>query len=587
MSYETFSISIQDDLHLPENEWPKLDENTLIESAVVEAIRNIQISREMAITTALGAISTACQGLFQIQMPTGNIVNPNLMLLTIAESGERKTSTEKVFFNSLKKRQKELYEEQASDTSTQHQHEIWKEKTKALKTELRKRMREDKPTDDIENKLEKQLKEEPSTATYDKFLYSDTTPQALVLGMSQSSRNACLLSSEANGIFNGQAFRDLHLLNSLWDGDDIAVDRTSQPSFYLTDARLTMSLMVQMQSLQRFLTKRGEEARGLGFLARFLVTKAPQMKGSRDLTKAQNDTTHSDAFNKRTAKLLTASLEQKNSKEKVVLTFSSTAQDEWFVYAQAIEEAQKEDAVYEYYSDHASKLMDNITRVAGLIHFFEPETEQGIIESHTLKFAYQLCMRYSKHFLHYIADDPEVIKNANKLITNLYAMDQPHRAIDNKSSYTHAMLSPKPCEIQDANGNRYRKGCYIEFTASDLINYGTVRNKSQFNRVMILLQKMDYIQRDPNKRAASYKFSDIPFSLLYSPSGDSFERIKLKNGNEYSIRTLPMFEDYELLENHQTGSKVDTNSAARAAVGYAAQSSNKSVYIRCPKEQGL
>jgi putative DNA primase/helicase len=70
-------------------------------------------------------------------------------------------------------------------------------------------------------------------------------------------------SAEAGAVFGAHGMgyetimRNLALLNMLWDGGGIAIDRRSKPSFRLRDRRLTFGLMVQPEVLRGFLERAG------------------------------------------------------------------------------------------------------------------------------------------------------------------------------------------------------------------------------------------------------------------------------------------------------------------------------------------
>lgn len=86
-----------------------------------------------------------------------------------------------------------------------------------------------------------------------------------------------MLSAEAGAVFGAHGMgqdtilRNLALLNVLWDGGEMAIDRRSKPSFLLRGRRLTFGLMVQPEALRGFLERAGTLPRGTGFIARFLI----------------------------------------------------------------------------------------------------------------------------------------------------------------------------------------------------------------------------------------------------------------------------------------------------------------------------
>lgn len=66
-------------------------------AAAVNEAENVQAPRALIFSGALTAISLVCQGLIDVRKPTGQCVPTSLMLLTIAGSGERKSTAENVF----------------------------------------------------------------------------------------------------------------------------------------------------------------------------------------------------------------------------------------------------------------------------------------------------------------------------------------------------------------------------------------------------------------------------------------------------------------------------------------------------------
>lgn len=520
--------------------WPEYKEDSLLESAVVEATSALQVSREMALTSALGAMSVACQGLVDVKQPTGNKVNTSLMLLTIAESGERKTTTENHFFESLREFQKTQIGVHKKDQQQYiNKFEVWKHKKSALVSLLKKAVKNGEDSSKVEASLESLAGEEPKERRIHKFIYEDATPQALIQMMNKKSKNACLLSSEANSIFNGRVFGELHMINSLWDGGEVIVDRVSTGSFHLWDARLTLALMTQESVIEEFMSKRGEKARGMGFLARFLTVKPAQMAGNRDKDKLW-ELKELEQFNNKVRVLMSESWSREQSgEERSVVEFSSSAGKLWIQYSQDIEREMQQYRVYDQYKDHASKLMDNISRVAGVVHYFE--NKEGKIDRATLKFAYDICLKYSKHLMCHLAGEPEIIKNANSLVRYLIK-----KAKEDKREIHTKMHKER----------QYRNGYVVRFSISDIQQKGPNalrKGRDDYQpllAVMDLLMKMGHIREGIIGRGREYMFFEVVPSEETSEIGRSCKSIsdlwipKLRNGYEYTIFSLPMFDDY-------------------------------------------
>ena len=118
------------------------------------------------------------------------------------------------------------------------------------------------------------------------------------------------MSAEAGAVFGAHGMgyetimRNLALLNVLWDGGEIAIDRRSKPSFRLRDRRLTFGLMVQPEALRGFLARAGTLPRGSGFIARFLIAWPASTQGTRSYRVAPESMPAVDRFGLRIRELL-------------------------------------------------------------------------------------------------------------------------------------------------------------------------------------------------------------------------------------------------------------------------------------------
>lgn len=115
-----------------------------------------------------------------------------------------------------------------------------------------------------------------------RLLYADATPAAFLAGLHNNSRSAGLSEDEAARMFIGRLVDDLGLLNKIWNGSDITFDRKYE-SFRIRAPRCTISWMVQPVVFKRFMERKGEDARGIGFLARCLVCYPLSTQGTRFL----------------------------------------------------------------------------------------------------------------------------------------------------------------------------------------------------------------------------------------------------------------------------------------------------------------
>lgn len=73
-----------------------------LRDAVLEVHANVKAPIEIAVASALGALSLACQDQFDVRRPNGLVSPCSLSLITMADSGDRKTSCDKLFMRSIK-----------------------------------------------------------------------------------------------------------------------------------------------------------------------------------------------------------------------------------------------------------------------------------------------------------------------------------------------------------------------------------------------------------------------------------------------------------------------------------------------------
>ncbi|WP_345889574.1 DUF3987 domain-containing protein, partial [Nitrosomonas sp. GH22] len=89
-------------------------------------------------------------------------------------------------------------------------------------------------------------------------MYADATPEALAYGLAKRWPSSGVVSAEAGIVFGSHGMgkdsvmRNLAMLNQLWDGASLAIDRRTSESFTVHGARLTVALQVQEPTLREF-----------------------------------------------------------------------------------------------------------------------------------------------------------------------------------------------------------------------------------------------------------------------------------------------------------------------------------------------
>lgn len=400
-------------LPVPGRAFPRSMALPVILGAIDEAERNIKAPRALVFSSALTAIATAAQGSIDVCKPNGQVVPASLMLLTVANSGERKSTAENVFMRGVRSFQDEMdviYQTELSDWSARQS--IWEVRRKAIlkKTLL---LDQEEGGDACKQLMEHQARAPVKPRRF-KLLYEDATSEALFLGLHQNIPVAGLISSEGGGVLTGKAFNDLSKQNALWSGDVITVDRVSAES-YEVRGRLTVSLMVQESSFFSYMEKHGEKSRGSGLWARFLVCSPESTQGTRFIAEGGAPWDCCESFSERIGEILKNSVEflSDSTRPKLLVRFSQAAVHRWLSIFNGVESEIRPGGRYFGIGDHASKLADNIARVAALFHFFEKRS--GDIAVETLEAAIDVCFWYSDEFLRMFSSPPQEEIDAKKL----------------------------------------------------------------------------------------------------------------------------------------------------------------------------
>lgn len=351
-----------------------------IRAAVEEVAGFVKAPVPMVASSALAALSLAIQAhtdakrAEKLQGPVG------LFLLTIADSGERKSTCDGFFTKPIRDYE-EAQAEAAKPTLKHHKAEVegWEAKRSGVKDKIRQLAKDNKPTTGMESALHDLEHDKPEPPRIPRLLYADATPEALAYGLAKQWPSAGVVSAEAGIVFGSHGMgkdsvmRNLALLNQLWDGTSLTIDRRTSESFTVRGARLTIALQIQEATLQSFFDKTGALARGTGFLARFLVAWPESTQGFRPFTDPPANWPHLAAFHRRIAAILDqpVPIDEDGALTPALLTLAQDAKTAWVKYHDAIESELAGGGELYDVRDVASKSADNAIRLAVLFQMFE------------------------------------------------------------------------------------------------------------------------------------------------------------------------------------------------------------------------
>lgn len=363
----------------PLNVLPKI-----IQDSVWEAHEIVKAPIGLVATSALSAISQACQSLLRVKRFNGLTSPVHVYTLTIAESGERKTTTDRLFTAAFAEFERALtLSLQPAFTKFESDLSAWKAAKIGLTSAISKNVKEGLPITGLKVCLDELMSKMPVATPRPKQTYRDVTNEALLVGLETWS-SAAIRSDEAGTLFSGRTFNHLAIFNALWDGGTVSVDRKNAPPVWVHDASLTVNLMVQPKTYKKFLSGKGELARDNGFSARTLFCYPTTTQGMRpEQSVSPPQTPCLDDFNHRLRQILDSTIDADGRliTEKLALEFSYQAKHECMAYSNWVEGQIAVNGYYSDVKDAASKIGENMARVAALFHYFSGQTGEISLET--------------------------------------------------------------------------------------------------------------------------------------------------------------------------------------------------------------
>lgn len=401
-----------------------------IRAAIEEVAGFVKAPVPLVASAALGALSLAIQAHIDVKRAEKLDGPVSLFLLTIADSGERKSTCDAFFTKAIRQYQEEQAEAQKPDLDRYKvATDAWNARRDGLLAAIKDAVRKGEKIEELQTDLETLQSEKPKPPIVQRFLLGDETPESLAWSLGRQWPSAGVVSSEAGLIFGAHGMgkdsvmRNLTLLNVLWDGGTHSVGRRTSESFIVKGARLTIALQVQEPTLKEFFVRSGTLARGTGFLARFLVAWPESTQGFRPFTEPPETWPDMSRFNTRIAEILKqkVSMDKNGVLTPSMISMDADAKSAWIDFHDAIErELVSRGELYDV-RDVASKSADNVARLAALFHVFNCKNSNSStsISSESIEAAGRIVawhLNESRRFFGELATPIELV-NATRLDT--------------------------------------------------------------------------------------------------------------------------------------------------------------------------
>ena len=376
----------------------------VLKNAVIGVRQITKAPIALVAASALGSAATASQGIANVQRPTLPKPIPlSLNLLTIAESGERKSVADSYFFEPIyafDKAQRNQYDESLKSHSIEAM--LWKSKVKGLEQRINKTIRAGSDASVPEQELRELHCLEPRIPICMRIVNSDITPAALAAELANNPCTATLHSNEAADLIRGPAMGNLAFLNRAWDGQTIEIVRKdARQNLWVQDARLTTVLAVQPDTFKILCEAKDSHARHSGYLARALIAYPTSTAGQREVD-IFDDAFHMpnsiQCYQDKIQFLLNRAVERHtNGQARSVMSFSPQAKAVWVHFFNQVEVTLTPNGGYYYLiKDFAAKAAEHAARIAAIFELFNSVSD--VISEDSVQRAIQVVTWYLLQF---------------------------------------------------------------------------------------------------------------------------------------------------------------------------------------------
>lgn len=340
----------------------------------VEAVQSMtQAPVAIPAQSALAIASLVVQGFANIEALGGE--SPlSLYCLTIARSGERKSSCDAKLMASLRTYEREQAAELGADTQNwQNKHALWRGERESILTEAKKSKGEKRTAAQADLSA---LGSEPTAPPAPDRTVTEPTFEGLTRKYTEGMPSLGIFSDEGGQFLGGYAMsadnrqKTLTALNDLWQGNPIRRTRQGDGSLTLYERRLAIHLMAQPGVARPFITD--GTAIDTGFLARFLICEPPSTIGLRTY-KAIPYPAALSSYDARLSAILTTPLPMDPETRELnarVLPLAPDARDLLINFANATEQKQGHGQPYADIIGTASKAAEQAARIAGVLTLF-------------------------------------------------------------------------------------------------------------------------------------------------------------------------------------------------------------------------
>jgi hypothetical protein len=338
--------------------------------AAVEAVQGMTLAPvAIPAQSALAVASLAVMAHADVQT-LGGIRPVALYALTIAQSGQRKSSCDAPLMAALRTYEREQAEAQrGAAESWRNAHALWKVARESILNDAKKPGKRTGARCDLE-----QLGTEPAAPPSSGRTVTTPTYQGLTRQFKEGQPALGIFSDEGGQFLGGYAMNSenrqstLAALNDAWQGQPITRTLQGEGSFTLYGRRLAVHLMVQPGVARAFMSD--PMAADTGFLPRFLICEPPSTIGTRLHALTRQDDGALANFSGRLREVLNTPFPMDVETRELQPRVLALGRDAWALlvaFSDLIETAQRPGGDLCHVTGYASKAAEQAARIAGVL----------------------------------------------------------------------------------------------------------------------------------------------------------------------------------------------------------------------------
>ena len=426
--------------------------------------QHYQVDLALALSMLLGAASTALHYLIDVISPLGQRGPASLAVIVFVDTGGGKSSVMSRVMRPIYAYESVLFKlHEEKELEYKKSLDIWEAKKKILKRALGKTDFESDEYIKAMDRLAEHESSKPQPPFLHQVIFEDATVIPFIKQLSKSG-HAAMVSAEGINILEGKLSEAISVINSGWSGENYRYARSGKTPIVISSPRVTSLIAVQKELFLKIPKASRDKMAVSGFIPRQVVFDTESMNGKRFLADRNESTEYLEMLDLRLTEILErlhTAMQTPDFKRKA-LTLSPEAATYWRLLMDDLERMKAEGEYYAQAGSHASRLGENVLRVAAVLHEFEGL--QGPISKEVVEIATNIIEACSHDYMGVFSPAKQDLADAEELYAYFLRLLAHNQRFERKAFLRRC----GPYKLRE-KGDRFNNALAV------LINEGRVR----------------------------------------------------------------------------------------------------------------